>query len=296
MEDTLYFQLRKLSAVNSEETLDQVLTTLWKTRRTGLRSLEKSNIQSLLSLSSAAEVDLVLACLRSLIRKCVSENCIGDDLLKLFPPDLPLDLQNILVLLLQKYQCRQWKEEELMEQQQLPTSSVSCQVKPSAPPSFTPLLSYDVSTFRQPCQEEPLARKDSNIFENSALVIDDATESHLAPISMQPDPDPPNNSEKIPRLKSMTWTIQNVNSAPASKVAIVHLKLEDYSKSPVAEREMKFLLTKDTIEATLRSLTYISEKFSSSVSLLLHSSEYSTVLQRVACISDGHFGRFFFFL
>ncbi|CAL5435469.1 unnamed protein product [Camellia sinensis] len=56
-----------------------------------------------------------LACLRSLIRKCVNENFTGDDILKLFPPDLPLDLQSTLILLFQKYQD-QWKEEMSREQ------------------------------------------------------------------------------------------------------------------------------------------------------------------------------------
>ncbi|KAF2288114.1 hypothetical protein GH714_004525 [Hevea brasiliensis] len=56
-EDSLYLQLHKLSAIKSEEALDHILTTLWKTRRTGLCSPEKSHIQSLLSLLSLSEVD-----------------------------------------------------------------------------------------------------------------------------------------------------------------------------------------------------------------------------------------------
>lgn len=95
-----------------------------------------------------------MACLRSLIRKWVHENFTADDLFKLFPPDLPLHLQSILVLLLQKYQS-QWKEEIASEQQvthllfvfhfklciQLfnyqPRSSVCFQVKTtSVPPSL----------------------------------------------------------------------------------------------------------------------------------------------------------------
>lgn len=58
-EDTLYLQLHKLSAINSEEVLDQILTTLWKTRRSGLRPPDKSRIQSLLSLPSLSELDPV---------------------------------------------------------------------------------------------------------------------------------------------------------------------------------------------------------------------------------------------
>ncbi|MBA0716094.1 hypothetical protein Golax_014960, partial [Gossypium laxum] len=112
-EDTLYLQLHKLSSV--EQILDQILTTLWKTRRSGLRPPDKSRFQSLLSLPSLPDLDPVLACLRLLIRKSVHENFNGDELLKLFPPDLSLDLQSLLVLLLQKYQS-QWKEELAKEQ------------------------------------------------------------------------------------------------------------------------------------------------------------------------------------
>ncbi|TYI02328.1 hypothetical protein ES332_A11G259800v1 [Gossypium tomentosum] len=139
-EDTLYLQLHKLSSVKSEQFLDQILTTLWKTRRCGLCPPDKSRFHSLLSLPSLPDLD-------------------------------------------PKYQS-QWKEELAKEQ------------------------------------------------------------------------------EVLPRLKSMTWTVENLNSAPANKAAIIHLKLQDYTKSPSGEREVKFQLTKDTLEAMLRSLTYISEQLS----------------------------------
>lgn len=57
--DTLYLQLHKLSAINSEQALDNILTTLWSTRKTGLRSAEKSHVQSLLNLPSPGQVDPV---------------------------------------------------------------------------------------------------------------------------------------------------------------------------------------------------------------------------------------------
>lgn len=59
-EDTLYLQLHKLSGMKSEEALDQLVSTLWKTRKTGLRSYqEKSHLQSLLNLPSLADLDPV---------------------------------------------------------------------------------------------------------------------------------------------------------------------------------------------------------------------------------------------
>ncbi|ONI26960.1 hypothetical protein PRUPE_1G058500 [Prunus persica] len=184
MEDTLHLQLHKLSALKSEEALDQLLCTLWKTRKTGLHSPhQKSHFQSLLNLPSLSQLHPVLACLRSLIRKWVHENFTGDDLLKLFPPDLPLDLQSNLVVLFHKYQS-QWKDEVAREQlRSLPRTSVSYQVK----------------------------------------------------------------------------------TRPANRVAVINLKLQDYTKSPLDEIEVKFQLTRDTLEAMLRSLTYIKEQLSSMV-------------------------------
>ncbi|KAK8593965.1 hypothetical protein V6N12_046038 [Hibiscus sabdariffa] len=211
---TLYVQLHKLSSLKSEEILDQILTTLWKTRRSGLRPPDKSRFQSLLSFPSLSDLDPVLACLRLLIRKSVHENYHGDDLLKLFLPDLSLDLQSLLVLLLQKYQS-QWMEEIAKEQ-----------IKANTPPSFTPLPSSDIPTSLWPRQDEPSSRINLGDF-GASPIITDAPVFCLAPFSMQHDAGPPGSLEVLPRLKSMTWTMENLNSAPASRVAIIHLKLQD---------------------------------------------------------------------
>ncbi|XP_002530963.3 uncharacterized protein LOC8268590 isoform X1 [Ricinus communis] len=261
-EDSLYLQLHKLSAIDKEESLDHILATLWKTRRTGLRSPEKSQIQSLLNLSSLPELDPVLACLRSLIRKSAHENFTGDDLLKLFPPDLSLDLQSNLILLLQKYQ-NQWKEEISREQHQLPRTSVSYQVKTSMPPSLTALPSLEISNMPLwPRQNDLNGRfTHSDIGVSTPLVVDN-TASYIGPVSIQHDVSPPDDLGVLPRLKSMTWTMENRNSVPANKIAIITLKLQDFTKSPSGEMEVKFQLTKDTLEAMLRSMTYISDQLS----------------------------------
>ncbi|CAD5179733.1 unnamed protein product [Musa acuminata subsp. malaccensis] len=187
MEDgPVLLHLLKLRPATSGETLADVLETLWKNRRTGLDSLEKSRIRSLLVLPAAQDLDPILACLRLLVRKCVHEKLTGDDIKKLFPHDLSIELQSSLVLLFQKYH-NQWNEE----------------------------LSSD--------------------------------------------------QETLPRLKSMTWIMQNRNSAPANRVAVITLKLQDYTNSTSGELEVKFQLSKDTLEAMLRTMTYISEQLSSSV-------------------------------
>ncbi|XWS58608.1 hypothetical protein CRYUN_Cryun08bG0049000 [Craigia yunnanensis] len=118
-EGALYLQLHKLSAINSEEVLDQILTTLGKTRRSGLRPPDKSRIQSLLSLSLS------------------------------FPNLTP--------------------------------TSVSYQVKASAPPSFTPLPSSDIPTSLWPHQDDPIACINLSDFGASTPIIADAAGSRVAP-------------------------------------------------------------------------------------------------------------------
>ncbi|XP_059463280.1 uncharacterized protein LOC132192087 isoform X2 [Corylus avellana] len=249
MEDDtrVYQQLRKLACItSSEEALDHILSILWNTRRTGLRPPDKSHIQSLLNLPSPAELDPVLACLRSLIRKCAHHNFSGDDLLKLFPPDLPLDLQTLLVLSFHKYQ-NQWKEDLSTQQQHSSQrTSESYQV-----PSF-PSSSDISSTPLWPRQDDPVARLNRGANDLGAFA------PSVAGSGLQRDALLPDNPGILPRLKSMTWTMEN-------RVAVISLKLQDYSKSPLGEMEVKFQLTRDTLEAMLKSMTYISEQLSSMV-------------------------------
>ncbi|KAF3441472.1 hypothetical protein FNV43_RR15386 [Rhamnella rubrinervis] len=274
-EDTLYLQLHKLSGMKSEEALDQLVSTLWKTRKTGLRSYQdKSHLQSLLNLPSISDLDPVhnelsdknvglmhtqlLACLRSLIRKCVYGSFTGDDLLKLFPADLPIELQSILLVLFQKHQS-QWMEDISREQRSLPRTSISNQVKEGAPPIFTSLPSSSAFAPLWPRQDDPVDRLNQNDFEASTPIISDTNVSRLASLR---DVGPPENLGNLPRLKSMNWTMDNCSSGKANRSAIISLKMQDYTKSTSGEIEVKFQLTRDTLEAMLRSMTYISEQLS----------------------------------
>ncbi|XP_030928081.1 uncharacterized protein LOC115954302 [Quercus lobata] len=258
---TLYQQLHKLSGIKSEEALHHLLSTLWNSRRTGLRPPEKSHLHSLLNLPSLPELDPLLACLRSLIRKCAHDNVTGDELLKQFPPDLPIDLQTTLVLSFQKFH-NQWKQDLSTQQDPLPrNNSVSYQVRTSVPPpSFACLPSSEISTTSTvtplwPRQDDPIARLNrDDLGALAPLVVDTNASATLL-----------DNLGTLPRLKSMTWTMQNCSSAPANRIAVISLKLQDFSKSPLGEMEVKFQLTRDTLEAMLRSMTYISEQLSNMV-------------------------------
>ncbi|XP_031391892.1 uncharacterized protein LOC116204013 [Punica granatum] len=260
---TLYLQLHKLSATVSDETLGSVLSTLWMTRRTGVGSLEKSRIRFLLDPPSISELDPVLACLRSLIRKCVHEDYGEEDLLKLFPPDLPLELQSNLVLVLFRYK-NQWKEELSKGQNTLPQPGVPYQVQASLPATFTSFPQSEASTSRRPYHDDPSFCFHHGNVGSSNPVILDSDNSHSGVFTLQQDDVISEHPASMPRLKSMSWTMENSKSS-ASKVAVVTLKLEDHAKSPSEEIEAKFQLTKDTFEAMLSSMTYICEQLSSKV-------------------------------
>lgn len=88
---------------------------------------------------------------------------------------------------------------------------------------------------------------------------------HMAPTSVQQNDGPSDNMAVLPCLKSMTWVMENKNSTPANRVAVINLKLQDYSKSPAVESEVKFQLSKVTLEPMLRSMARISEQLSTPV-------------------------------
>ncbi|CAL9187444.1 unnamed protein product [Musa hybrid cultivar] len=102
-------------------------------------------------------------------------------------------------------------------------------------------------------------------FRTSNQIRVDSHPPPLATMVVHQDTSSSRNMETLPRLKSMTWIMQNRNSAPANRVAVITLKLQDYTNSTSGELEVKFQLSKDTLEAMLRTMTYISEQLSSSV-------------------------------
>ncbi|CBI32877.3 unnamed protein product, partial [Vitis vinifera] len=82
----------------------------------------------------------------------------------------------------------------------------------------------------------------------------------MAPVSFQHDDALPDNMVVLPYLKSMTWVMENKNSRPAKRLAVINLKLQDYSKAPLGETEVKFQLSKVTLEPMLRSMADIGEQ------------------------------------
>ncbi|XP_057819369.2 protein FAR1-RELATED SEQUENCE 3-like [Cryptomeria japonica] len=87
--------------------------------------------------------------------------------------------------------------------------------------------------------------------------------SRLVP--QQPPQDDINGDSSLvslPRLKAMTWSMENQNSTPANRVAVINLKLQDYTKPSSGETKIKFPLSRDTLEAMLRSMYYIRDQLS----------------------------------
>ncbi|KAM7260242.1 hypothetical protein ACFE04_015983 [Oxalis oulophora] len=84
----------------------------------------------------------------------------------------------------------------------------------------------------------------------------------MGPVSLHRDEGAPENAVVLPCLKTMTWAMENKNSTPGNRVAVINLKLQDYGKTPSAELEVKFQLSRVTLEPMLKSMAYISEQLS----------------------------------
>ncbi|XP_057980786.1 protein FAR1-RELATED SEQUENCE 3-like [Malania oleifera] len=92
--------------------------------------------------------------------------------------------------------------------------------------------------------------------------VADLNQPTMAPVSLHRDVGPPDSTVVLTCFKSMTWVIEIKNSTPASKVAVINLKLQDYAKTPSGETEVQFRLTRVTLEPMLRSMAYISQQLS----------------------------------
>ncbi|BFG20748.1 hypothetical protein CerSpe_070220 [Prunus speciosa] len=61
-----------------------------------------------------------------------------------------------------------------------------------------------------------------------------------------------------PMLRSMAYISQQL-SAPANRVAVINLKLQD-TKTTSGETEVKFQVSRDTLGSMLKSMAYIREQ------------------------------------
>ncbi|KAF5194078.1 Far1-related sequence [Thalictrum thalictroides] len=125
-----------------------------------------------------------------------------------------------------------------------------------------PTSASDMTPLLWPRQDEVMRRFNLNDAGIPTLPVADLNLPRMAPVSLHGVDGPPDHSAVLPCLKSMTWIMENKNSTPANRVAVINLKLQDYSKSPSGESEVKFQLSRLTLEPMLRSMAYIGEQLS----------------------------------
>ncbi|KAL4611190.1 hypothetical protein ACB092_08G105700 [Castanea dentata] len=120
----------------------------------------------------------------------------------------------------------------------------------------------DMTPLLWPRQDEMTRRFNLNDTGPPAQSVADLNLPRMAPVSLHRDDGPTENTVVLPCLKSMTWVMENKNSPPGNRVAVINLKLQDYSRNPSAESEVKFQLSRVSLEPMLRSMAYISEQLS----------------------------------
>ncbi|KAI3996452.1 hypothetical protein MKX01_001290 [Papaver californicum] len=121
----------------------------------------------------------------------------------------------------------------------------------------------DMSPSLWPRQDEAARRLNLNDTGASTPTtsVADLNLPRMRPVSLHRD-EGPDNMVVLPCLKSMTWVMENRTSSPAHRVAVINLKLHDYGKSPSGESEVKFQLSRVTLEPMLKSMAYIGEQLS----------------------------------
>ncbi|KAF8403500.1 hypothetical protein HHK36_011604 [Tetracentron sinense] len=124
-----------------------------------------------------------------------------------------------------------------------------------------PLSASDMTPSLWPRQDEVIRHFNLNDVGAPTPPVADLNLPRMAPVSVNRDDGPPDNMVILPCFKSLTWVMENKNSSPANRVAVLNLKLQDYSK-PTGEAEVKFQLSRITLEPMLRSMTYINEQLS----------------------------------
>ncbi|KAL5717601.1 hypothetical protein ACHQM5_010583 [Ranunculus cassubicifolius] len=119
MDHSLWGHLPLLVRSTSKESVEYILQTLWRTRKTGLDATDRDTLRGLLQLNNDTDLDPLLVCLRTLIRRCVNDNIRKDEIRKLFPQEVSPELQRLLTLLLQKFQT-EWRDDVLKDQVNFP--------------------------------------------------------------------------------------------------------------------------------------------------------------------------------
>ncbi|KAL7127020.1 hypothetical protein ABFS83_14G226000 [Erythranthe nasuta] len=125
----------------------------------------------------------------------------------------------------------------------------------------TSIANQETTPLLWPRQDEIIRRFNLNDAGVSSQPILDSSGPLMAPVSLNRDSGQ-TDMLVVPCLKTMTWVMENKNSTPANRVAVINLKLQDYGRTPAGESEVKFSLSRVSLEPLLRSMAYISEQLS----------------------------------
>ncbi|XP_052180517.1 uncharacterized protein LOC127793817 [Diospyros lotus] len=69
----------------------------------------------------------------------------------------------------------------------------------------------------------------------------------------------------LPRLKAMTWKVENQETELTDPVAVINLKLQNDGESNAVDMDVKFQLSKDTLDTMLKSMYCIRDQLSDNV-------------------------------
>ncbi|MQL80786.1 hypothetical protein Taro_013234 [Colocasia esculenta] len=220
----MWGHLPLLVQANSKESVEYILQALWRTRKTGLDAADRAILRDMLHLHSDGDVDPVRSQPTS-------------------SPFLPLGNSSLLVCLRMLIRRCVHGNTGRDEIQKLFPEEVS--------PELQKLLTLLLQKFQREWRED----------------------AHRDQVS-------------IPRLKAMTWIMANQNADSSDHVAVLSLKVPNASHSAPfffnfhlapalcvqlqgeahslsRDTEVKFQLTKDTLETMMRSMYIIRDQFSS---------------------------------
>ncbi|XP_014505327.1 protein FAR1-RELATED SEQUENCE 3 [Vigna radiata var. radiata] len=126
----------------------------------------------------------------------------------------------------------------------------------------SPTSTADTNPLLWPQQDEITKRFNLNDASTPVQSVADLNLPRMTPVSLQRDDGTPENMVVYPCLKSLTWVMENKTSTPGNRVAVINLKLQDYSRNPSTESEVKFNLSKVTLEPLFNHMVNIRDQLS----------------------------------
>ncbi|KAL2316947.1 hypothetical protein Fmac_030823 [Flemingia macrophylla] len=126
----------------------------------------------------------------------------------------------------------------------------------------SPTSTTDTTPFLWPLHDETTDRFNLNDADTPVQSVADLNLPQVTPVSLQRADGLLESMVGYPCLKSLTWVMEKKNSTPGNRVAVINLKLQDYSRIPSTESVVKFNLSKVTLEPLFNHMVNISDQLS----------------------------------